>query len=86
MVDVVREVENERRPTIHVREAAPANTGKKPTRRWRRSIKPTEHASTHDNDIIGVHAYSPMIEEARQAMLTDQAEGRLEAFHKALGL
>ncbi len=74
--DRVRVAENRERPLKMEVEVI------KKKRRWRKSHKTIEEQNISNNDIIGVHSYSPFIEAMRQ-----EAEGdRLSAFHRAIGL
>lgn len=77
MIDQLRVIENQERPL-----SLPMDEVIKPRKkRWRRSRKEIQAVPA---EIIGIHAYSPMMEEMRQAGIDDAA--RISAFNKALGL
>lgn len=74
LIDRIRRAENFDRPLRMTVEVI--------KRRKRQSRKFLEERDVSDTDIIGVHAYSPYLEELRSE---SEAE-RLSAFHKAMGL
>ncbi len=74
LVDRIRKAENAERP-LKVRIEVIQ-------RRKRQSRKSIHERYATDDDIVGVHAYSPFIE----AMRAESEVERLSAFHKAMGL
>lgn len=74
LVDRIRATENRERPLKMTVEVI--------KKRKRQSHKCFEQRDVTDNDIIGVHAFSPFMEELRSE---SEAE-RLGAFHRAMGL
>jgi transcription antitermination factor NusG len=73
VVDQIRAVENSERFSLKV---TVEKIMKK--KRWRQS----RTVGVDHNDIVGVHPYSPFMEELRKDDVTE----RLSAFHKAMGL
>lgn len=74
LIDRVREAENRERPLRMTVEVV--------KKRKRQSRMCMEERDVTDNDIVGVHSYSPFAEALRS-----ESEGeRLSAFHKAMGL
>lgn len=84
IIDRVRARENFERPLKGITGITLASdTVKKPKRCWRKSRKEENPLEAKDNEIIGVHSYSPFLEEQRTAAAGDE---QVSAFHKALCL
>lgn len=79
-INIVRKAENGHRPLAGL--VTECKAVKQPKKRWRQSKKAARSMEAQDNDIIGVHSYSPFIEALRQ----DTEAERLDMFHKAIGL
>lgn len=80
LIDRIRAVENYYRPLKGLISAS--DPVKKLKRCWRKQRRPSEQPQDHDAEVIGVHSYSPYLEDLRTAA-NDEQTG---AFHKALSL
>lgn len=77
MVNDLRIAENKERPI--------AELAKKKRKRGSRRTKLDE--DPHQDEIVGTHAYSPMVEEQRKEALRQHDVGAaVKAFHKAIGM
>jgi transcription antitermination factor NusG len=82
VINEIRVIENLERPISLPMDEVIVPVKKK--KRWRKSRVAQTETRQVPNEILCVHAYSPFIEEMRQAGLDD--EERLSAFHRRLGL
>lgn len=83
IINELRVIENLKNPiSLPMDEVISAPVHRK--RRWRRSRKQEPQIRYEQAEIVCVHAYSPFVEELREAGLDDEA--RISAFQRRLGL